>query len=139
VSTHQQDAVRAHAATRHLMQAMTTHRVRRYVGLAPHYLYPAPRGAPWVTRARQEMRQSLCPSGLAHTRDRFTMVTTSALNWTIVRTPTLTAGPARGVRHVHLRPGAVRRVSLTQTDAARFLAAQVLETTLVWTSPLISN
>lgn len=135
----QQAAVRAHAATRHLVGAMAAHQVHRYVGLAPHYLYPVPEDTPRIARARQEIRQTLRPRGTAHTRDRFRMVTTSQLNWTIVRTPALSTGPARGVRHVQLRPGPRRRTSLTRTDAARFLAAQVLETSLLWTSPLISN
>lgn len=139
VARSQEAAVRAHTATRHLVGAMAVHRVHRYVGLAPHYLYPAPGDAPRIARARQAVRQTLRPGGIAHTRGRFAMITTSQLNWTIVRTPTLTAGPARGVRHVHLRPGPHPGVSLTQVDAARFLAAQVLETSLLWTSPLISN
>ena len=118
---------------------MTAHRVHRYVGLAPHHLYPAPGDSTKTAYVRQQLCQTLRPGGIAHTRDRFQMITGSGLRWTIVRTPVLSAGPARGVRHVHLRPGPQRRASLTQQDAARFLAAQVLETSLLWTSPLISN
>ena len=139
VSRKQAAAARARTATRHLVAAMTAHRVHRYVGLAPHHLYPAPGDSTKTAYARQQLRQTLRPAGIAHTRDRFQMITGSGLSWTIVRTPVLSAGPARGVRHVHLRPGPHRRASLTQQDAARFLAAQVLETSLLWTSPLISN
>lgn len=132
-------AMRAQTVTKHLVKAMETHRVRRYVGLAPHYLYPATRNAPRIEHVRWKVRERLRPGGITYTCERFRMVTTSGLNWTIVRTPALTTGPARGVRHVCLRPGSSARASLTQVDAARFLGAQVLETTLLWTSPLISN
>ena len=139
VSRKQAAAARARTATRHLVAAMTAHRVHRYVGLAPHHLYPVPGDSTKTAYVRQQLCQTLRPGGIAHTRDRFQMITGSGLRWTIVRTPVLSAGPARGVRHVHLRPGPHRRASLTQQDAARFLAAQVLETSLLWTSPLISN
>lgn len=85
------------------------------------------------------MLETLRLDGIAHTRDRFRMITASALNWTLVRTPVLSTGPARGVRHVRLTPSATQVGSLTQSDAARFLAARVLETSQLWTSPLISN
>ena len=139
LSCNQAAAARARTATRHLVTAMATHQVHRYVGLAPHHLYPVPGDSTKTAHVRQQLRQTLRPGGIAHTRDRFQMITGSGLSWTIVRTPVLSAGPARGVRHVHLRPGPHRRASLTQQDAARFLAAQVLETSLLWTSPLISN
>lgn len=132
-------AARAETATGHLLQAMTDQQVRRYVGIAPHDLYPFTGSTPRIERVQQEVREALHPSGIAHTRERFQMIAGSPLNWTIVRAPTLTTGPARGVRHVRLRPHPSAKSSLTQADAARFLAAQVLETGLLWTSPLISN
>lgn len=131
-------ASRARTATGPLLQAMTDQQARRYVGIAPHDLYPLPGSTPRFARVQQEVRAALHP-GIAHTRERFQMIAGSPLNWTIVRTPTLTTGPARGVRHVRLRPDSFAKASLTQADAARFLAAQVLETGLLWTSPLISN
>lgn len=132
-------AARAHTATGPLLQAMTEQQVHRYVGIAPHDLYPLPGNTPRIARVQQEMRTVLYPGGITHTRERFQMIAGSPLNWTIVRAPPLSPGPARGVRHVRLRPETSARVSLTQADAARFLGAQVLETGLVWTSPLISN
>lgn len=127
-------AGRARTATTHLVKAMGAHGVRRYVGFAPQHLYPAPGHTPTFARAQWALRRTLQPAGIAYTQDRFQMITTSQLNWTIVRTPTLTAGPARGIRHVHLHQAASPRHPVTQIDAARFLAAQVLET-----SPVIST
>ncbi len=131
-------AARAETATGPLLQAMADQQVRRYVGIAPHDLYPLPGSTPRFARVQQEVRVVLHP-GMAHTRERFQLIAGSPLNWTIVRAPALSPGPARGVRHVRLRPEPSAKVSLTRTDAARFLGAQVLETGLVWTSPLISN
>ena len=132
-------AGRARTLTTHLVEAMGAHQVRRYVGFAPQHLYPATGHAPAFARARWAARRTLQPAGTAYTQDRFRMITASQLNWTIVRTPTLTAGPARGIRHVHLYQAASPQHPVTRVDAARFMAAQVLETSLWWTSPVISN
>nr|WP_255219714.1 NAD(P)H-binding protein [Kocuria salina] len=132
-------AGRARTATTHLVGAMSAHQVDRYVGFAPQHLYPAAGDTPRFARVQWAVRRTLHPAGIAYTQDRFRMITASQLNWTIVRAPTLTAGPARGIRHVHLRQSAGPRAPVTRIDTARFLAAQVLETSLWWTSPVISN
>lgn len=132
-------ALQAQVATGHLLEAMAAHQVHRYVGIAPHYLSPAADEHPRWEASMRTIREELCPRGTAQTRHRLAMITDSPLAWTIVRTPALSPGPARGVRQVHLGPGRCPAASLTQTDAARFLAAQVLETSLLWTSPFIST
>lgn len=77
------------------------------------------------------------PGRVTGAQDRFRMITDSPLTWIIVRIPALAAGPTRKNRHWHRTstPG----LSLTRTDAAQFRAAQVMETTLWWTRPVIST
>ncbi|MFI7581209.1 NAD(P)H-binding protein [Kocuria kalidii] len=66
-------------------------------------------------------------------------VARSPLSWTVVRCPGMTNGPPRGVRHVGRTHRDTVGSSVTRQDAARFLAAQVLETNYVCASPAISN
>ncbi|MGX5360015.1 hypothetical protein [Kocuria sp. KH4] len=65
------------------------------------------------------------------------MITDSPLTWMIVRIPALAAGLTRKIRR--RRRTSAAGLSLTRTDAAQFRTAQVMETTLWWTMPVIST
>lgn len=72
-------------------------------------------------------------------RSVFRAVGRPPLNWTVVRCPGMTDGRPRGVRHVAMTHRDAVGNSVTRVDAARFLAAQVLETGYVCAAPAISN
>ena len=130
---------RSAAATRQIAAGMQRHGRFRYIGLRPDVLLePRSRRLGWRSAVRLlELRCS--PRTRQVMAAAFEAVARSPLSWTVVRCPGLTHGPPRGVRYVGMTHRDSVGSSLTRADAARFLAAQVLETNYICSAPAISN
>lgn len=129
---------RSAAATALITASMQRHGRLRYIGLRPDVLLEPP--------ARFSLRRTVrllalgcCPRTRQVVAGVFASVARSSLSWTVVRCPGMTHGPSRGVRHVGMTHRDTVGASVTRADAARFLAAQVLETTYICAAPAISN
>lgn len=127
------------AATGLITAGMVRHGRWRYIGLRPDVLLEPVEGRlSWrrvvrllVLRCGRGTRQVMAES--------FAAVARSPLSWTVVRCPGLTNGPSRGVRYVGMTHHDIVGSSVARVDAARFLGAQVLETTYICAAPAISN
>ncbi|GAB2609778.1 hypothetical protein GCM10009696_14160 [Kocuria himachalensis] len=130
---------RSAAATREIAAGMQRHGRLRYIGLRPDVLLePASRRLGWRSALRL-LALGCCPRTRQAVASAFETVARSPLSWTVVRCPGLTHGPPRGVRQVGMTHRDSVGPSLTRADAARFLAAQVLETNYICAAPAISN
>ena len=130
---------RSAAATRQIAAGMQRHGRFRYIGLRPDVLLePASHRLGWRNTMRL-LALGCCPRTRQAMAAAFAAVASSPLSWTVVRCPGLTHGPSRGVRHVGMTHRDRVGTSLTRADAARFLAAQVLETNYICAAPAISN
>jgi nucleoside-diphosphate-sugar epimerase len=125
--------------TRHIVAAMQRHGVRRYVGNGtPSVLDPRERPT-WQTRLSTFMAKTFLRRAYDEMVGMSQAVTTSELDWTIVRFLAPKDGPARG----RLRQGfyGTDRLgfNVTRADIARFTAAQVDDPRYVGATPAISN
>lgn len=130
---------RSAAATRQITASMQRHGRLRYIGLRPDVLLEPPgRRLSWGGAARL-LALGCCPRTRQAVAGAFEAVARSPLSWTVVRCPDMNNGPPRGVRCVGMTHRDAVGSSVTRQDAARFLAAQVLETSYVCAAPAISN
>jgi nucleoside-diphosphate-sugar epimerase len=125
--------------TRHIVAAMQRHDVRRYVGNGtPSVLDPRERPT-WQTRLSTFMAKTFLRRAYDELVGMTQAVTTSGLDWTIVRFLAPKDGPARG----NLRQGfyGTDRLgfNVTRADIATFTAAQVDDPRYVGAAPAISN
>jgi nucleoside-diphosphate-sugar epimerase len=125
--------------TRHIVEAMRRHGVRRYVGNGtPSVLDPRERPT-WQTRLSAFMAKTFLRRAYDEMVGMGQAVTTSGLDWTIVRFLAPKDGPARG----ELRQGfyGTDRLgfNVTRSDIAAFTAAQVDDRRYVGAAPAISN
>ncbi|WP_402466005.1 NAD(P)-dependent oxidoreductase [Isoptericola aurantiacus] len=125
--------------TRHILAAMATHGVTRYIGHGtPSVLDPEE--TPTIqTRLIGLMGRTLLPRAYAELLGMTDLVTSSAARWTIVR---FTA-PKNTPRQRHLRVGfyGTTRIGFAvgRADIAAFTAAQVDDDTYVGRAPAISH
>jgi putative NADH-flavin reductase len=125
--------------TRSIMAAMQRHGVRRYIGHAtPSILDPRERPT-WQTRLSTFMAKTFLPRAYNELRGMSEIVTTSGLDWTIVRFLAPKDGAARG----QLRQGFFGHdkvgFAVTRADIAAFTAAQVDDDRYIGAAPAISN
>ncbi|GAA1751621.1 NAD(P)-dependent oxidoreductase [Kocuria aegyptia] len=126
-------------ATPAIVGSMNQHGRTRYIGLQPAALFDHARYPDTWRRSARLLWRGWCPRLCREVATDFHSVASSALSWTLVRHAPLTEGPSRGVRHVGMTHRDVIGASITRTDAARFLAAQALETSYICAAPAISN
>jgi uncharacterized protein YbjT (DUF2867 family) len=125
--------------TRHIVEAMQRHGVRRYVGNAtPSILDPCERPT-WQTRLPTFMAKTFLPRAYDEIVGMSQAVTSSGLDWTIVRFLAPKDGAAKG----KLRKGFFGTDKLgfavTRADIAAFTAAQVDDPHYIGAAPAISN
>jgi hypothetical protein len=125
--------------TRHIVEAMQRHGVRRYVGNAtPSILDPRERPT-WQTRLPTFMAKTFLPRAYDEIVGMSQAVTSSGLDWTIVRFLAPKDGAAKG----KLRKGFFGTDKLgfavTRADIAAFTAAQVDDPRYIGAAPAISN
>lgn len=127
------------AGTRHILDAMHRHGVRRYIGQATPAVLD-PRETPTLlTRLIAFMPRTFMPRAYEEIRGMADPVMDSDLDWTIVRFIRPTNDPMKG----NLRAGFFGTDKLgfaaTRADIAAFTAAQVEDRTYVRRAPAISN
>ena len=131
-----------HALTdgmRAIVAAMRRHDVRRLIALSTVSV-PDPRDRPGILdRLVPVGIRALIPNALAEVQGITEAVTTSGLDWTVVRMFAPVDNPPNGT----LRVGYLGRddlgVAMTRTDVAAFLVGQLTDTTYVGAAPAISN
>jgi putative NADH-flavin reductase len=125
--------------TRHIVEAMQRHGVRRYVGNAtPSILDPRERGT-WQTRLPTFMAKTFLRRAHNEIVGMSRAVMESGLDWTIVRFLAPKDGPAKGgVRQGFYGTDKLGFV-VTRADIAAFTAAQVEDRSYVGAAPAISN
>jgi putative NADH-flavin reductase len=125
--------------TKHIVAAMQEHGVRRYVGIGtPSVLDPRERPT-WQTRLTTFMAKTFLRRAYDELIGMSQVVTSSGLDWTIVRYIAPKNGPARG----NLRQGFYGfdklGFNITRADIAAFTAAQVEDNRRIAAAPAISN
>jgi nucleoside-diphosphate-sugar epimerase len=125
--------------TRHIVEAMQRHGVRRYVGNAtPSVLDPREQGT-WQTRFATLMPKTFMRRAYDEVTGMNRAVMDSGLDWTIVRFLAPKDGPAKGnVRHGFYGTDKLG-FAVTRADIAAFTAAQVDDRRYVGAAPGISN
>ena len=125
--------------TRNIVAAMQKHSVRRYVGTAtPSVLDPREKPT-WQTRLATFMARTFLRRAYNELVSMSNIVTSSGLDWTIVRFLAPKDGPAKGsVRHGFYGTTKLG-FNVTRADIAAFTAAQVDDTRYVERAPAISN
>jgi nucleoside-diphosphate-sugar epimerase len=125
--------------TRHIVEAMQRHGVRRYVGNAtPSVLDPRERGT-WQTWLPTVMARTFLRRAYDEVVGMSRAVMDSGLDWTIVRFLAPEDGPATGnVRHGFYGTDKLG-FAVTRADIAAFTAAQVDDRRYVGAAPGISN
>jgi nucleoside-diphosphate-sugar epimerase len=125
--------------TRHIVEAMQRHGVRRYVGNAtPSVLDPREKGT-WQTRFATFMPKTFMRRAYDEVTGMSRAVMDSGLDWTIVRFLAPKDGQAKGnVRHGFYGTDKLG-FNVTRADIAAFTAAQVDDRRYVGAAPGISN
>jgi nucleoside-diphosphate-sugar epimerase len=125
--------------TRHIVAAMQRHGVRRYVGNGtPSVLDPRERPT-WQTRLATFMARTFLRRAYDEMVGMSQAVTTSGLDWTIVRFLAPKDGPARGELRQGFYGTDALGFAVTRADIAAFTAAQVEDPRYVGAAPAISN
>jgi putative NADH-flavin reductase len=125
--------------TRHIVAAMHRHGVRRYVGNGtPSVLDPRERPT-WQTRLSTLMAKTFLPRAYDEMVRMSQAVTTSGLDWTIVRFLAPKDGPARGSVRQGFYGNDRLGFTVTRADIAAFTAAQVDDPRYVGAAPAVSN
>ncbi|WP_018636395.1 NAD(P)-dependent oxidoreductase [Parafrankia elaeagni] len=125
--------------TRLVIEAMRRHGVRRFVG----------NGTPSIVDERDKptfqqklvgfMGRTFLPRAYRELLGMSEIITTSGLDWTIVRFSAPKNGPARGVRRQGFFGTDKIGMKVTRADIAAFTAAQITDDRYVRAAPAISN
>jgi nucleoside-diphosphate-sugar epimerase len=125
--------------TRHIVEAMRRHGVRRYVGNAtPSVLDPRESGT-WQTRFATFMPKTFMPRAYDEVTGMSRAVMDSGLDWTIVRFLAPKDGPAKGTVRQGFYGTDKLGFNVTRADIAAFTATQVDDTRYIGAAPAISN
>lgn len=125
--------------TRHILEAMKCHGVRRYVGNGTPSVLDQRDRPNWQTKVSTFMAETFLRRAYHELVGMSEIVMSSGLDWTIVRFLAPKDRPAKG----QVRQGFYGRDSLgfnvTRADIAAFTAAQVDDELYVGAAPAISN
>jgi putative NADH-flavin reductase len=125
--------------TRAVVAAMDDQGVRRYIGLATPSVPDRRDGRTMRAMLQPLIARVLYPGALREIRGMTAAVTGSDLDWTIARITNPVDRPGTGT----LRVGYLGRdkifATMTRTDIAAFLIAQLTDSTFVHAAPAISN
>ena len=125
--------------TSHIVAAMQRHGVRRYIGNGtPSVLDPRERPT-WQTRLSTFMAKTFLRRAYDEMVGMSQAVTSSGLDWTIVRFVTPKDGPARGIVRQGFYGADKLGFNVTRADIAAFTVAQVDDPRYVGAAPAISN
>ena len=122
-----------------IVAAMDEEGVRRYIGLATPSIPDRRDGRTVQAKLRPLIAKMLSPNALRELRGMTAAVTTSDLDWTIARITRPVDRPGTGT----LRVGYLGRdkifSTMTRTDIAAFLIAQLTDDNFIKAAPAISN
>lgn len=125
--------------TRGIVAAMDAEGVRRYIGLATRSIPDRRDGRTLQAKLLLLIAKVRYPGALREVRGMTAAVTESDLDWTIARITNPVDRPGTGT----LRVGYLGRdkifSTMTRTDIAEFLIAQLTDTSFVGAAPAISN
>jgi putative NADH-flavin reductase len=125
--------------TRHIVEAMQRHGVRRYVGNAtPSILDSRERGT-WQTRLSTFMAKTFLRRAYDEIVGMSRVVMDSGLDWTIVRFLAPQDGPAKGSVRQGFFGTDELGFAVTRADIAAFTATQVDDLRYIGAAPAISN
>jgi hypothetical protein len=125
--------------TPYIVEAMERHGLRRYVGNAtPSILDPREKGT-WQTRLPTVMAKTFLRRAYDEIVGMSREVMDSGLDWTIVRFPAPTDGPAKGGVRQGCYGTDTLGFAVTRADIAAFTAAQVDDPRYIGAAPGISN
>ena len=125
--------------TRNIVTAMHKHGVRRYVGNGtPSVLDPQEHGT-WQTRLSTLMARTFLRRAYDELTGMSRLVTTSGLDWTIVRFLAPKDGPAKGTLRQGFYGTDKLGFNVTRADIGAFTAAQVDDPRYIGRAPAISN
>jgi nucleoside-diphosphate-sugar epimerase len=125
--------------TRHIVEAMQRHGVRRYVGNATPSVLDPRESPTWQTRFATVMPKTFMRRAYDEITGMSRAVMTAGLDWTIVRFLAPKDGPARGTVREGFYGTEKLGFAVTRADIARFTAAQVDDSRYVGAAPAISN
>lgn len=124
-------------STRHIIQAMTEHRIRRYIvttGL--NVDTPWDHKAPATQQATNWMKKTF-PSSTTDKQTEFDLLSKSRIDWTLVRLPLIEETDKRGVITVSLEDCPGDKISAT--DLANFLIAQLFNDEFTGKAPFVAS
>ncbi|WP_454083457.1 NAD(P)-dependent oxidoreductase [Georgenia sp. Marseille-Q6866] len=127
------------AGTRHILDAMHRHGVRRYIGQATPAVLDPHETPTLVTRLVAFMPRTFMPRAYEEIRGMTDPVKASDLDWTIVRFIRPTNDPKKGALRAGFFGTDKLGFAVTRADIAAFTAAQVEDRTYVRRAPAISN
>ncbi|GAA4720676.1 putative NADH-flavin reductase [Promicromonospora umidemergens] len=125
--------------TRHVLDAMQRHGVRRYVGHATPAVWDPRERPTWQTRLIRFLPKTFGRRAYEEIRGMTDPVLVSDLDWTIVRFIRPTDGPKLGRVRSGFFDTDKLGFAVTRADIAAFTAAQVDDDTYVGRAPVISN
>ncbi|WP_396413194.1 NAD(P)H-binding protein [Kocuria rhizosphaerae] len=135
--------VPAHASlaecTRQILRAMERHGVRRYVGLGSCRSLGPQERLSLLERAPLHLALLAHPRGHREMAGAVEAVTSSGLDWTLVRCLLVHGGQPRGLKRVGLFGRDEVGPCATRADVARFLAGQILERRYIGAAPAVSG
>jgi putative NADH-flavin reductase len=125
--------------TGHIITAMRRHGVRRYIGNGTASVLDPRERPTWQTRLTTFMAKTFLRRAYDEMVGMGRAVTTSGLDWTIVRFLAPKDGPARGNVRQGFYGADTLGFAVTRADIAAFTAAQVEDPRYVGAAPAISN
>ena len=125
--------------TSHIIAAMQRHGVRRYVGNGTPSVLDRRERPTWQTRLSTFMAKTFLRRAYDEMVGMGQAVTTSGLDWTIVRFLAPKDGPARGEMRQGFYGTDRLGFAVTRADIAAFTADQVDDRRYVGAAPAISN
>jgi nucleoside-diphosphate-sugar epimerase len=122
-----------------IVSLMREQGVRRFVGLATPSITDPRDGPHWKPKVLPVLAKLLFPHALAELRGMTDAVTSSDLDWTIARITNPTNKVATGTWRAGFLGRDKLGSTMSRTDVAAFLVAQLTDRTYVTAAPAISN
>lgn len=132
------EATLQQAAARVLVEAMRAAGVRRFVGISGAGVDMPGDAKTLPNRAVSALMQRFAGPAVGDKMAEARLWADSGLDWTLVRPPRLTDGPATGrvEHHAHRSP---RKSSISRADLAAFVVEQLTDTRYVGQAPLVAT
>lgn len=125
------------SATANILSAMKTYGLTRYIVVTGLSIdIPGDDKSEWCRQASAFMRQQY-PDTIADKQREYTLLTSSAADWTLVRIPLLEQTPGTGAFRASLHDCPSPRISAG--DLAVFLTSQLEDSTYIRKAPFVAS